>query len=133
MDKDKKYIDVILPLAVPKVYSYNVPKELRDAIQFGIRVEVPLRNKLYSALVIGERDEIEGLQKARDIRSIIDVHPIITKKQYTLWQWMSQYYMTTIGEVMNVALPTGLKLSSTTKLLATPSIEDDFDNLKPCK
>ncbi|NNE26153.1 MAG: primosomal protein N' [Saprospiraceae bacterium] len=129
MQQDKKYIDVILPLAVPKVYSYSVPEELRATIQFGIRVEVPLRNKLYSALVIGEKDKIDGLQKARDIRSIIDEEPIISQKQYTLWQWMSQYYMTTIGEVMNVALPTGLKLSSTTKLIATPSIEDHFSNL----
>ncbi|MBT8229398.1 MAG: primosomal protein N', partial [Bacteroidia bacterium] len=124
MEKENKYIDVILPLAVPKVYSYEVPEEFKDRIQFGIRVEVPLRNKLYSAIVIGDREEIEGLRKARKIRSVIDSEPIITKEQYTLWAWMSQYYVSTIGEVMNVALPTGLKLNSETRLIARQDIDD---------
>ncbi len=129
MDQQKKYIDVILPLAIPKVYTYLVKEEDWDAIQFGIRVEVPLRNKLYSAIVIGENEAINSLQKVRPIRSIIDDAPIITKQQYTLWSWMSKYYMATIGEVMNVALPTGLKLNSETKLIATPNIDDHFDKL----
>ena len=129
MDKTNKYIDVILPLAVPKVYSYELPDELKNKIQFGIRVEVPLRNKLYSAIVIGSRNEIEGLQKARKIRSVIDKEPIITKEQYTLWSWMSLYYVCTIGEVMNVALPSGLKLNSETRLIARHDIEDRLENL----
>lgn len=129
MKKENKYIDVILPLAVPKVYSYEVPEELGQHIQFGIRVEVPLRNKLYSAIVIGERQNIEGLQRARKVRSIIDTGPIITEEQFTLWSWMSQYYVCTIGEVMNVALPTGLKLNSETKLIARQDIEENLARL----
>lgn len=129
MELSTTYIDVILPLAVPKVYSYAVPEELKKDIQFGIRVEVPLRNKLYSAIVIGPSGEIDTLQKLRNVRSIIDTSPIITEEQYTLWKWMAQYYMSTIGEVMNVALPTGLKLNSETKLIANTEVEDHFDEL----
>ena len=94
-------------------------------LQFGIRVEVPLRNKLYSAIMISEvEEESSALKKLRFIRAIIDDHPIITRQQYKLWGWMSSYYHCTLGEVMNVALPSGLKLNSETKLIIRSHIDD---------
>lgn len=122
MEKEK-YINVILPLAVPKIYSYRVPPEYREMVQFGIRVEVPLRNKLYSAIVVEEIQKPDGLHRLKNIRSVIDKLPIITELQYKFWSWMAHYYLATIGEVMNVALPTGLKLSSETKLIAVEGID----------
>jgi len=122
-----KIINVLLPLAIPKVYSYKVEKAYWDSVQFGVRVEVPLRNKLLSGIVIEETDENpHSLHKLRYIVSVIDKIPIITQEQYKLWQWISEYYMCTIGEVMNVALPSGLKLSSETKLIVRSHI-DDFE------
>ncbi len=114
-----------MPLAIPKVYSYKVEKSFWPEVQFGVRVEVPLRNKLYSAIVIEEEHgPLNTLHKLRFIRSIIDKDPIITENQYKLWNWMSKYYMCTVGEVMNVALPSGLKLSSETKLIVRSHIDD---------
>ena len=124
-----KYISVILPLAIPKVYSYRVEEEFWPLIQYGVRVEVPLRNKLYSAIIIEEIEKPDTLHKLRSIRSVLDQSPIITNEQLSLWTWMASYYMTSIGEVMNVALPTGLKLNSETKLIARNEIEDHFDEL----
>lgn len=46
--------------------------------------------------------------KIRPITKIIDTTPIVTDTQLYLWQWMSQYYMCTLGEVMTAALPGGL-------------------------
>ena len=47
------YVTIVLPIAVPKLYTYFVPEELVASIQFGIRVEVQLgKSKLYSGLVI---------------------------------------------------------------------------------
>ncbi len=127
MKKAFKVINVLLPLAIPKVYSYKVEKPLWPLIQFGVRVEVPLRNKLLSGIVIEETEnDLHSLHKLRYIVSVIDKMPIITEEQYKLWQWISEYYMCTIGEVMNVALPSGLKLSSETKLIVRSHI-DDFE------
>jgi len=121
--EDYKYIRVILPLAVPKIYTYRVEELHWDKIQFGVRVEVPLRNKLYSAILIDEVEKPTSLHRLKSIRSFIDTNPIITAQQYELWSWMSSYYMTTIGEVMNVAMPSGLKLNSETKLIARERID----------
>ncbi len=125
MKKEYKVINVLLPLAIPREYSYKVEKAMWPSLQFGIRVEVPLRNKLYSAVMIDEVEEdTSALKKLRYIRAIIDEHPIITRQQYTLWSWMSSYYCCTLGEVMNVALPSGLKLNSETKLIIRAHIDD---------
>ncbi len=128
-EEKKYYVSVILPLAVPKQYSYEVPAELVDQVKFGIRVEVPLQSKLYSALVVSIHHDTPVAYKARKIVSAIDKLAIITETQYTFWKWMAAYYCCSIGEVMNVALPSGLKLNSETKLILNPAFEYDANEL----
>lgn len=127
--KAYKYIDVLLPIAIPKVYSYRVEEHLWPSIQFGRRVEVPLRNKLFSAIIIREIEKPDSLIQLRSVRAVIDSEAIITEQQFTLWTWMAEYYMSTIGEVMNVALPTGLKLNSETKLISMQHIDEYMNEL----
>ena len=116
------YVDVILPLAIPKQYSYAVPVDLVDEIAFGKRVEVGLKTKLYSGIIAQIHQEVPAY-KTRQIISVIDYEPIITSDQYGLWQWIADYYCCTIGEVMGVALPTGLKLTSDTSLILSPNYD----------
>ena len=118
-----RYVRVILPLALPKGYTFSVPEALRPGIAFGKRVEVPLRNKLYAGLVIEVLDENAKPDFAtRPVISVLDDEAILSERQYELWQWIAGYYMCTIGEVMNVALPSGLKLASETILVLEPDV-----------
>jgi primosomal protein N' (replication factor Y) (superfamily II helicase) len=111
----RKYVEVLLPLAIPKSYTYYVPENIESEIQFGIRVEVSLRKKYYSGLIISVSDiaPSENID-LKPITGIIDKMPIIDKKHFDLWKWISEYYMCTLGEIMNAALPSGLKMSSET-------------------
>ena len=117
------YVDVILPLALPRQYTYTVPEDLVGEIGFGKRVEVPLRNKLYSGLIVSIRENLKLEYKTKDIKNVLDELPIITENQFKLWQWIADYYSCTIGEVMLVALPSGLKLTSETKIV----LKEDVD------
>lgn len=123
------YATVILPLAVPKTYSYLVPTDLEEDMRFGIRVEVPLRNKLYAAIVVSIDRDLDLVYKARELVSVIDVEPIISELQYRFWKWIADYYCCTIGEVMGVALPGGLKLASETKVVISPDYDGDVTDL----
>ncbi|HAI56466.1 MAG TPA: primosomal protein N', partial [Saprospirales bacterium] len=123
-----KYVNVILPLAVPKNYTYKVPSSMCGDIEFGKRVEVPLRNRAYSAIIVETMNEVNVNYKAKDIRAVIDKEPIITERQYDLWKWMAKYYCCTVGEVMMVALPSGLKLTSETKLIISPDFDEDYSD-----
>lgn len=126
---DINFVNVILPLAIPKTYTYSVPSHLKNEIGFGKRVEVPLRNKLYSGLITELHEDVQLDYKTKDILSVIDDEPIIHQYQYEFWQWMANYYSCTIGEVMHVALPGGLRLGSETKLLIHDDFKDDFSDL----
>lgn len=120
---DNFFVDVILPLALPKQYTYSVPSGLVDEIGFGKRVEVPLRNKRYSGLIVGIHQGIQLAYKTKDILGVIDEIPIITDIQFNLWKWIADYYCCTIGEVMLVALPSGLKLTSETKIVLKADVD----------
>jgi len=115
------YVEVLLPLSIPQTYTYAVPIVYVDMMQFGIRVEVPLRNKLYAGIVMGTHHE-RSISKIRNIISVLDHQPIIGMKQFEFWKWMAGYYCATLGDVMSVALPSGLKLSSETKLIYNEGI-----------
>ncbi|MEM9823181.1 MAG: primosomal protein N', partial [Bacteroidota bacterium] len=67
--------------------------------------------------------------RAKPIISIIDPHPIIFPEQFRLWQWIASYYCCTIGEVMNAALPAGLKLASETTIVLSPIYDPNFQGL----
>lgn len=114
------YIKVLLPLALDQAYTYSVPEELKNSIDFGVRVEVQFgKKKLYSGVVVeiseGQLDE----EEYKPIIEIIDDAPCIGKLQYKFWNWLSSYYMAYLGEVMNAALPSGIKLHSETIVVPT--------------
>ena len=104
------YIDVILPLAIRDCYTYSVPDGLSIPAP-GTRVSVPLMTKQVRGVVL--RTHTEPVEetfaaKIRPVTGIIDAAPSVPTQQLALWQWMSGYYMCTLGEVMAAALPGGL-------------------------
>jgi primosomal protein N' (replication factor Y) (superfamily II helicase) len=111
------YVQVILPLAIPTTYTYSVPEDFRGEIKIGIRVEVPLKQKLYSGIVYKILEINESKTSPRGIVSIIDQSPILSSKQLNLWEWIADYYCCSLGEVMQAALPSGLKLDSETSII----------------
>jgi primosomal protein N' (replication factor Y) len=120
------YISVIFPLALPEPYTYVVPQDLQGDIAVGKRVEAPLKNKLYAGIVTQIKTELANPPKnTKEITSILDKQPIVSLHQLKLWHWIASYYCCSLGEVMNAALPTSLKLESETKVIAHP----DFDEI----
>jgi len=104
------YIDVILPLAIRDCYTYSVPGGFSIPAP-GTRVIVPLMKKEVRGVVLRVHTEPidpSWIAKIRPISSIADTAPSVSPEQLALWQWMSSYYMCTLGEVMAAALPGGL-------------------------
>ena len=103
--------DIILPLAIADVYTYNIPEALlpiayRLSPITGCRVLVPLGKKSVIGIIYRRHEgELAPNIKVRDIIQVIDEQPIVTSKQLQLWDWLAQYYMCTLGEVMAAALP----------------------------
>ena len=123
------WVEVILPLAIPKTYTYSVPEKLNKKIQIGCRAEVVFgKNKKYSGIIKSIGTE-KPAYETKEILSVIDEDPVIYEKQLQFWKWISQYYMCSEGEVMAAALPTHLKLSSEAILIYNEEYGEDFSSL----
>lgn len=104
-----QYADVILPLAVDGVFTYLIPTKFQAKAVEGSRVLVPLgRSKLYVGIVIRLHDTKPQF-KCREIERLLDDAPLLLPYQLRIWQWISDYYMSSLGDVMVAALPAGLK------------------------
>ncbi len=123
------FAEIILPLALPKVYTYSIPEELQETIQIGMRVEVQFgKNKLYAGLVKKIHTNNPGYQP-KPLLSVLDKVPIVHEHHLKLWEWIAKYYGCTLGEVMHAALPAGLKLASETRVLLSQAFDEDFSVL----
>lgn len=124
------YAEVIIPLALPKNYTWAIPQHLQSDIKVGCRVEVVLgKNKRYAGIVKSLHPLKPAAFEPKDILNILDEEPLVFTQQLQLWQWMSDYYMCSEGEVMQAALPSHLKLSSETNLTYNEEYGDDFSDL----
>ena len=126
------FADVLLPLPLPNLFTYRIPQDMNGAVCFGVRIVVPFgRNKLYSALVVKVHTEAPKQLSIKYILDVIDDAPIITETQFRFWQWISDYYLCTLGEVMAAALPSALKLAGETNVMLHPAFEGDISDLTP--
>ena len=100
------YVDVILPLPFSNLYTYAVPAGMQKKIDIGYRVIVPFGNRKHYTAVINKIhwEKPKGF-KTKEIYSVVDSKPVLYKKQLELWEWISFYYLSPLGDVYKAALP----------------------------
>ena len=125
------FIEVVLPLAVSKTFTYQVSEAEFHYIQIGMRVAVPFgKTKIYTALVLDKNNTPPQLYEAKEIHQILDEKPVVNLHQIEHWKWIASYYMCSLGEVFRSALPSGYILESETIISARENAEIDSDDLK---
>ncbi|MFW5760047.1 MAG: replication restart helicase PriA [Cyclobacteriaceae bacterium] len=131
-DRVTLFADVMLPVPIPKLFTYRVPRDLNEYTKVGSRVVVPFGSRKILTGVIAKMHTIPPKEyTAKMIQDLLDEKPTVNKLQLDFFQWIADYYMCTIGEVLNIALPTGLKLSSESKIQINPDFnsEENLENL----
>ena len=109
------FLDVILPLPLERIFTYAITKAEADFIKPGVRVSVPFgKNKIYTSIALKLHAEAPTAYEVKSIHSILDKSPIVNEYQIQLWQWISEYYMASLGDVLRAALPSAFLLESET-------------------
>lgn len=120
------FAEIILPVPIPKLFTYRVPAALNDVVKIGQRVIVQFgQKKILTGIISSLHQNPPTEYEAKYILELIDEKEVIGKHQFNLYQWMAGYYMCTLGEVINAALPSGLKLSSESMVQLNPSFNWD--------
>ena len=124
-----QWAEIILPMALPTVYTYAIPHTLLEQAKPGCRAEVVFgKNKKYAG-IIKKCTNIAPPYPTKPILNVLDETPLLYYQQLQLWDWMSRYYLCSEGEIMSAALPANFKLNSETILIFNEDIGDDFTNL----
>ena len=106
---DMRYVDVILPLPLPGLFTYSIPSGMEGKVVFGKRLLVPLgKSKKYIAMAVKTHD-VKPAFGVKPIEQVLDEEPTLLPQQYRLWSWIGEYYMSPLGDVYNAAFPAGLK------------------------
>jgi len=105
-----RFADVIVPLPLQDSYTYSIPSGLESSLKRGCRVLVPFgRSKSYVGIVRAIHTKVPQGYEVKPIKECLDTQPIVTEAQFSFWEWIAQYYVCPLGDVMNAALPARLK------------------------
>ena len=120
-----RYADVILPLPLADSFTYALPPEMASQVRVGSRLIVPFgTKKFYTAIVVALHDN-EPSYTTKEATELLDATPVVLPQQLSLWRWIADYYLCTLGEVYKAALPSGMKLESETSVVLLDSFADE--------
>jgi len=125
------FAEVVLPVPIAKLYTYRIPAALNNRVKRGQRVIVPFgQKKILTGIIVHLHSQPPKEYEAKPILELLDDTEVIYNQQFKLYEWMAGYYMCALGEVIQAALPSGLKLSSESMIQLRPGfvLEDcEFD------
>ncbi|MEA3505567.1 MAG: primosomal protein N' [Bacteroidota bacterium] len=122
--------EILLPLPLDGTFTYRISREMEHHVKPGVRVVVPFgKKKIYTGIVINLHSDIPQNYQPKYILSVVDEKPIVNSIQLSFWKWISKYYLSHLGEVMNAALPSAYKLASETKIILNPTFDKNYSRL----
>lgn len=131
IDQKTSFAEIALPVPIARLFTYRVPNSFAEKVRPGQRVIVPFgQKKILTGIIFNIHHQPPKDYEAKYILELLDEHEVIYAPQFQLYQWMADYYLCTFGEVINAALPSGLKLSSESMVQLRPGFdinESDFD------
>ncbi len=127
---DTFFAEILLPVPIPRLFTYRVPNNLKDKLLIGQRAIVQFGDrKVLTGLVVNIHNQPPKEYEAKYILDLLDDFPAVTDLQFKLFNWIAEYYMCTAGEVMQAALPSGLKLSSESMVQLHPAFNLEESDL----
>ena len=116
------FVDVLLPLPLPKPYTYAISGEEFDRVTSGFRVLVPFgKRKWYTAIVVKKHNVAPQTYEAKKILFVFEERPLLLEKQLLFWKWMASYYLCPMGSILKAALPSPLLLESESEIIISES------------
>ncbi len=119
MEKPVYYIDCILPVPLNQYFTYRISEKIADKAKVGCRVIVQFGNRKYYTAIILQIHTNKPEYETKETETLLDDEPIVGLHSFSFWEWMAAYYCCPVGDVMNAALPSGLKLESTPRYILT--------------
>lgn len=116
------YCEVVFPLPIRHAFTYLIPDHLGSFIKIGHRVLAPFGRRQLTGYIIDLKHETE-ITDLKEIEDILDATPILSKEILKLTNWIAEYYLSSWGEVIEAALPTGINLESRKRVILSENLD----------
>lgn len=119
MSKSNKiYVNVMLPVPLPGTFTYLLPSRFEGMVESGSMVKCIFGSKTYWGIVKNISEESPDNIKIKEISDVIYPFAFIPQNILNYWNWISEYYLCPIGEVMQAAVPSKIIPSFSPKYTA---------------
>ncbi|MCX8057421.1 MAG: primosomal protein N' [Ignavibacteria bacterium] len=126
----KKLVEVALPIPTEKTFYYSVPEELIDLAQVGVRAVAPIGKRVLTGFIINVIDEKSfekelkeiHIKELKEIEDILDPIPFFDEKFLAFARWVADYYFSSLGEVLDAAVPAGTDVESKKIVVVDPNV-----------
>ncbi len=112
------YAQVVFPLPFRNAFTYSIPKDLNGEVQIGKRVVVPFGRRILTGFVIDTSETTDVKEKIKPVKDVLDDKPIFDKKSLKFYQWVADYYLSSLGEALKNSVPYGSDVESKRKIVA---------------
>ena len=108
-----EYVRVALTLPVKTPFTYGVPRHLSGSLRLGHAILVPFGKRTVSGYVLSTSTEVDfDPSKVKPVQRLLDPEPVFNAQQLRFFRWISDYYLSPLGEVIATALPSSFKAKS---------------------
>ena len=112
------YAQVVFPLPFRNAFTYSVPEELESNVKVGVRVAVSFGKRFLTGFVIDVAETTEVKEKIKPVKDVLDEKPIFDKDELKFYEWISDYYLSSLGEALKNSVPYGSDIESKRKIIA---------------
>ncbi len=110
------FVEVVFPLPFRKAFTYSVPAELQDQAKPGVRAVAPFGKRTLTGFILNISSKTSVKEEIKPISDIIDDIPIVDKYTLKFYEWLSDYYLCSLGEALRLAVPHGSEIESKKKI-----------------
>lgn len=103
------YAAVAVPLPLDEPLVYAVPDAYRRHVRAGVRARVRVGRRRLTGVVVDCPDEPPADVKLRPLEGLIDREPILDRALLELAEFVADYYLAPLGEVLRAVTPSGLE------------------------
>ncbi len=110
------YVEIIFPLPFRQTFTYKVPEDLELSAIMGVRAVAPFGKRTLTGFIVNTSSKTSIKKKIKFIYDILDDNPIIDQLSLKFYNWLSDYYLSSPGEALRLAVPLGTEIESKRKI-----------------
>ena len=112
------YAEIVFPLPFRNAFTYSIPEELEQSAVVGVRAVVPFGKRTLTGFIINLVSTPPSTEKIKPVNDILDEVPVFDDKSLEFYKWLSDYYLSSLGEALKLAVPYGLEVETKRKILS---------------